>query len=163
GARRISVERAASGRPREPSGARRRSASARRTYLPGEQLQHRLAAGGEFDGPAPRRVAGRRRGDPEGLPDRPGHVPRADPGGGLPGRSLTDAPILSVARRTMPGLTPPPASTIENACGQWSRPAIVLIRGVRPNSVVSTTSVESSRPRSRRSAIRAANPRSRAG
>ena len=38
-----------------------------------------------------------------------------------------------------------------NAGPQWSRPAFLLIRGVRPNSPVTTTSVLSSSPRSERS------------
>ena len=66
---------------------------------------------------------------------------------GVIGRSITLAACLSVAPIVRPRFSPPPAMTIENACGQWSRPAIALIRGVRPNSVVSTTSVESSWPR----------------
>ena len=38
--------------------------------------------------------------------------------GGAIGRSVTEAPILSVAPIATPGFTPPPAITIENACGQ---------------------------------------------
>ncbi len=50
-----------------------------------------------------------------------------------------------------PGFRPRrPAATV-NAGPQWSRPALLLIRGVRPNSPVTTTSVLSSRPRSARS------------
>ena len=51
---------------------------------------------------------------------------------------------------------PPPASITQKTFGQWSRPAVLLIFGVRPNSEVTMTSVESSRPRSSRSRIRAA-------
>ena len=36
---------------------------------------------------------------------------------------------------------PPPASTTLNTFGQWSRPAVLLIFGVRPNSLLTMTSV----------------------
>ena len=36
---------------------------------------------------------------------------------------------------------PPPASTTLNTFGQWSRPAVPLIFGVRPNSLETMTSV----------------------
>ena len=52
---------------------------------------------------------------------------------------------------------PPPASTTLNTFGQWSRPAVPLIFGVRPNSLDTITSVLSSSPRSSRSLISAAN------
>ena len=55
----------------------------------------------------------------------------------------------------VPGLTPPPNSRLKPHCGQWSRPALPLIRGERPISPITTTSVESSRPRSSRSSISA--------
>ena len=53
-------------------------------------------------------------------------------------------------------MTPPPASTALKQYGQWSRPALALIFGVRPNSPIAMTSVESSKPRSARSLISAA-------
>ena len=57
---------------------------------------------------------------------------------------------------TWPPLIPPPARTVVQAAGKWSRPACGLILGVRPNSPIQTISVESSSPRLRRSSIRAA-------
>ena len=50
-------------------------------------------------------------------------------------------------RRSNPFLMPPPASTTENTFGQWSRPAVPLIFGVRPNSLEIMISVLSSSPR----------------
>ena len=41
---------------------------------------------------------------------------------------------------------PPPASTTLNTFGQWSRPAVALIFGVRPNSEEIMTSVDLSSP-----------------
>lgn len=57
---------------------------------------------------------------------------------------------------TNPFLTPPPASTTENTFGQWSRPAVPLIFGVRPNSLEIITSVLSSIPFALRSLMSAA-------
>src|SRR5205085_1254334 len=70
---------------------------------------------------------------------------------------------LSVAPRICPGLTPPPANTTLWAIDQWSRPASLFTRGVRPISPISTTSVVSSRPRWSRSSINALNARSTCG
>ncbi len=41
---------------------------------------------------------------------------------------------------------PPPASTTLNTFGQWSRPASLLILGVRPNSLETMTSVSFKQP-----------------
>src|SRR5437016_11655714 len=54
----------------------------------------------------------------------------------------SDAPI------TWPPLIPPPPITIDQHCGQWSRPPAGLILGVRPNSPIATTIVLSYMPRS---------------
>ena len=61
-------------------------------------------------------------------------------------------------RSTWPPLIPPPARTVVQAAGKWSRPACGLILGVRPNSPIQTISVESSRPSLRRSSISVAQP-----
>ena len=42
----------------------------------------------------------------------------------------------------MPPLMPPPAITTVKTFGQWSRPAVPLIFGVRPNSEAMHTSVD---------------------
>ena len=42
--------------------------------------------------------------------------------------------------------TPPPARATLNTFGKWSRPALGLIFGVRPNSPIQTTSVRPSMP-----------------
>ena len=70
--------------------------------------------------------------------------------GGWPGRR----PSCPTGRSSGPPRTPAPAKTAENTAAQWSRPSRVLafpvlvpIRGVRPNSPVTTTSVSSSSPR----------------
>ncbi len=55
-----------------------------------------------------------------------------------------------------PIFRPPPAYRIDMAPGQWSRPASLLIFGVRPNSPNAITSTSSCRPRSYRSVTRAA-------
>ena len=47
---------------------------------------------------------------------------------------------------TWPPLTPPPARATLKTLGKWSRPALGLILGVRPNSPIQTTSVLSSMP-----------------
>src|SRR5437763_440185 len=52
---------------------------------------------------------------------------------------------------TRPPRTPPPASSTDWQNPQWSRPAFLPIRGVRPKSPSHTISVSSSRPRSPRS------------
>ena len=66
---------------------------------------------------------------------------------------MPSAPELPM---TWPPLIPPPARTVVQAAGKWSRPACGLILGVRPNSPIQTISVESSSPRARRSSIRVA-------
>src|SRR5256885_3774469 len=53
-------------------------------------------------------------------------------------------------------LIPPPARTTLKTFGQWSRPAVGLIFGVRPNSLEIMTSVLSSSPRWLRSVMRVA-------
>src|SRR5262249_61317832 len=72
-------------------------------------------------------------------------------------------PSLFVAPIACPPLTPQPARARLNASGKWSRPASRLTRGVRPNSPIQITSVESSSPRSRRSVNSAAVPWSTGG
>src|SRR5262249_43025699 len=62
----------------------------------------------------------------------------------------------SVVPITCPILSPPPAQTIDMAPGQWSRPAVGLIRGVRPNSPNVITSTFWSSPRLARSVTNAA-------
>ncbi len=78
------------------------------------------------------------------------------------GRSRTEAPSSLVLPTTCPVRIPPPASATDQAAGQWSRPALLLIFGVRPNSPWQTTRVVSSNPRSLRSASREANASSSA-
>ena len=67
---------------------------------------------------------------------------------------MPSAPVLPM---TWPPLIPPPANTVVQAAGKWSRPAWALIFGVRPNSPIQTISVESSSPRLRRSSISVAH------
>src|SRR5437660_291192 len=50
---------------------------------------------------------------------------------------------------------PPPARAIEKTWPQWSRPPPALMRGVRPNSPIQSTSVSSSRPHWARSSSKA--------
>src|SRR5204862_44759 len=64
--------------------------------------------------------------------------------------------LLPFAPRIMPPRTPPPASQTVNPCGLWSRPVLPCANGVRPNSVVQTTSVLSNSPRCLRSLSSAA-------
>ena len=71
--------------------------------------------------------------------------------GTVVGRVTTLSPSSLVAPRTTPPRTPPPASTALHAAGWWSRPSSSLILGVRPNSPMHTTSVESRSLRSPRS------------
>ena len=66
---------------------------------------------------------------------------RAGPGRVRPSRFVE--PI------TCPVRIPPPARIPQATCGQWSRPPIGLIRGVRPNSPQTTTETSLSRPRLR--------------
>ena len=73
------------------------------------------------------------------------------------GLSCGSLAVASELPYTVPRLMPPPAITMLNTLGQWSRPAVPLIFGVRPNSVVTHTSVESSSLRRSRSRISAAN------
>jgi hypothetical protein len=58
---------------------------------------------------------------------------------------------------------PPPARTTLKTLGQWSRPLVALIFGVRPNSEETMTSVEASMPRWSRSLMSAANAWSNGG
>ena len=58
---------------------------------------------------------------------------------------------------------PPPARTTLKTLGQWSRPASLLILGVRPNSLETMTTVRFKRPVRSRSRIKAANAWSKAG
>ena len=60
-------------------------------------------------------------------------------------------------------MTPAPANSSDAAGPQWSRPASLLIFGVRPNSPIATTSVLASRPRWSRSSISAEKPWSNSG
>ena len=48
---------------------------------------------------------------------------------------------------TWPIFSPPPASASVDSGAQWSRPPLPLMRGVRPNSPVMTSSTSWSRPR----------------
>ena len=50
------------------------------------------------------------------------------------GRSVANSPSRLVAPITCPVFMPPPASKAQLTLGQWSRPAPLLILGVRPNS-----------------------------
>ena len=68
---------------------------------------------------------------------------------GVTGRSAGAEAWASLAPMTWPPRMPPPASSALQTPGQWSRPPAALSFGVRPNSPVATTSVESSRPRAR--------------
>jgi hypothetical protein len=71
--------------------------------------------------------------------------------------------MSSVAPYVVPPVTPAPASRTVWAKGQWSRPACGLIRGVRPNSLIMSSSVSWNNPRPARSATRAERPRSNGG
>ena len=64
---------------------------------------------------------------------------------------------LDIAPITAPGCSPHPANAMEKPLPQWSRPYLRLIRGVRPNSVSTTTNVLSNIPRSAKSSIRTEN------
>ncbi len=66
-------------------------------------------------------------------------------------------PTSSVAPKLNGAFTPAPASQTENPFGLWSRPLAPFWKvGMRPNSVVKTTSVSSSSPRASRSSSSAA-------
>ena len=78
--------------------------------------------------------------------------------GSVTGRSLAASASRSVAPMTWPVRIPPPASRAQATCGQWSRPASLLIFGVRPNSPQTTTDTSLSRPRACRSSTRAERP-----
>ena len=54
------------------------------------------------------------------------------------GRSLICSPSAPVSPIVWPPRIPPPASTVDQALGKWSRPADSLIFGVRPNSPIQT-------------------------
>ena len=62
-------------------------------------------------------------------------------------RSTAANPFTSVAPTTCPPGVRPPANSTLIAFDQWSRPASLLICGVRPNSPKASTSVLSSSPR----------------
>ena len=62
----------------------------------------------------------------------------ASKSGTMTGRSLAAMPSAPVLPMTCPPLIPPPASTVVQAAGKWSRPACALILGVRPNSPIHT-------------------------
>ena len=83
---------------------------------------------------------------------------------GVSGRSFGCSPLAFVEPTTCPVRMPPPATSIDIACGQWSRPGCFTpvcvpiwysIRGVRPNSPVTTSSTFLSSPRAYRSSISA--------
>ena len=61
-------------------------------------------------------------------------------------RSNSALAVALDAPKIAPRLIPPPASTTLNTLGQWSRPALRLIFGVRPNSEETITNVSSSSP-----------------
>src|SRR5712671_2078685 len=64
------------------------------------------------------------------------------------GVSLINIPSLSDAAITRsPAMLPPPMVTVKHP-GQWARPPLAFTSGVRPNSPVIKTIVESSMPRS---------------
>src|SRR5579871_5507998 len=81
----------------------------------------------------------------------------------LTGWSLTAVPSLSVAPITWPPLTAPPPTTTDQQRAQWSRPAFWLIRGVRPNSPIQTTTVSCHIPLCTRSSTSAATALSSTG
>ena len=59
------------------------------------------------------------------------------------------------APMTWPVFMPPPARRAHDSCGQWSRPSVLLMRGVRPNSPQTTTETSFSRPRACKSSTSA--------
>ena len=66
------------------------------------------------------------------------------------GRSLGCSPLAVVEPTTCPVRRPPPETSTDIACGQWSRPGrpfADVSRGVRPNSPVTISSTFLSRPR----------------
>src|SRR5262249_45399533 len=63
------------------------------------------------------------------------------------GRSLAYSPRRLVEPTAWPVFMPPPARRAQLTCGQWSRPAPLLMRGVRPNSPQAITVTSSSIPR----------------
>ena len=72
-------------------------------------------------------------------------VARMSPTSTLP--LATDMPSAVVLPYACPPRIPPPAKTHDQAPGKWSRPALPLILGVRPNSPNHNTVVDSSKPR----------------
>ena len=76
---------------------------------------------------------------------------------GLSGSSFGFA---AVSPCTTPLRIEHPASKVEKPCGQWSRPAVGFICGVRPNSPAQTTNVVSSKSRSSKRRSNAASPKS---
>ncbi len=73
------------------------------------------------------------------------------------------AAVASDSPWAWPRFTPPPAMTRLKTFGQWSRPPVLLSFGVRPNSLVTRTRVESRSFRSSRSVMSCAKARSKAG
>ena len=65
---------------------------------------------------------------------------------GIFGLSAGSAPLLLDEPTTRPPLIPPPATAALKTFGQWSRPAFVLIFGVRPNSPHAITIVVAKQP-----------------
>src|SRR5437870_12943127 len=59
---------------------------------------------------------------------------------------------------TCPVFMPPQASKAQETFGQWSRPASLLMTGVRPNSPQTITETSLSSPRWCRSSTRAVTP-----
>src|SRR5438105_7393684 len=90
---------------------------------------------------------------------------------GCTGFSSGAEAVASDLPKTKPRLIPPPAIQQVKQYGQWSRPSLLLALpdvltprcGLRPNSPTATTSVSLNRPRSSRSAIRAARAGSNIG
>ena len=106
-----------------------------------EQFLHRLAVVDQLHRPLQRGHDFLVRVDAQGVADRwrAGRLPSpAGPSGITP--SSSDEPI------TWPPLTPPPANRQLNTDGWWSRPAVLLIFGVRPNSLSMTIIVFFSMP-----------------
>ena len=99
------------------------------------KLLANLAAVDDFDRPVARRHQLLVGDDAQLVIDRRGQVGRTD-------RVFSGSEAVEFdAPKIEPRLMPPPASTTLNTLGQWSRPAVPLIFGVRPNSLETMTSV----------------------